>query len=531
MTRRNAKTPAIRGQAAAVRDPAPERTSSVVAAHWRLLAGAAVLPVLATLILFAFEIPLGKPGKFVYLYSPIVMQRLGAVPAALAIGTLLACSVALVCSPHPWRRRAGYLLAAVGCVGGTGWIFVAPPQFRSQHVLNMQSPSHDGAFLLEAAHARGVGVRAYLRSFPERTRKPPAEMRGTRVISNPPAMTLIAVGTLSLLEHSPRVRRAVAAMGLEDELPAELARIVIDSIGLAFALALLGLLAAPLLYAANRVLVSAPVALTLALVVSLSPMTLLFGPGKDPVQMSTVGLLLWLWLLAWRGERGWAAVLAGGVFVLVCLISLVHVWIAAIVFVAGVLSTPTGGRLRFILRNGVPAAAGAAVVVLALAVLADLDFFRCAWFSARAQSEITRGDDAMPFVWQSLGVPLFLLFAGPAFWCVSLWRSRGGQRERDADARFGACLVAGSAVVMLATVGFTNVETPRLWMPFMPLLLLGGALRIPAMRNVNRRLAIFLGALVLVQVAASALQWTVMDMREAETRLLLSRDGGPRYFY
>ena len=76
---------------------------------------------------------------------------------------------------------------------------------------------------------------------------------------------------------------------------------------------------------------------------------------------------------------------------------------------------------------------------------------------------------------------------------------------------------------MLATVGFTNLETPRLWIPFVPLLLLGGMLRIEALRQPSRRLALALALLVATQITAAALQWSFMDMRETETRLAEQR--------
>jgi hypothetical protein len=324
------------------------------------------------------------------------------------------------------------------------------------------------------------------------------------------------------------VRRALYALGAEDDLPPAMNRLVTASTGFSCALLLLWLLAAPVLYWSGRLFFSPPIAMVFALVCLLSPMTLLFTPGKDPGQLLTVAVPLWLWLSASRRERLWAAALAGGVLVLACLVSLVHVWIAAVVFVAGVFSTPGGSRARFVLRNGLPAACGALAVIGALALFADMNFFASAWSAARAQAEITRGGDAMPLVWQVLGVPLFVLFAGPALWCVGLWPARG--RLHDAEARFGLYLLAGCAAVMLATIGFTNIETPRLWIPFTPLLLLGAALRLPMFRQPGRKAAMLFAALVFAQFAASAVQWSLMDMREAETRLLRSGEATPRFF-
>jgi hypothetical protein len=178
---------------------------------------------------------------------------------------------------------------------------------------------------------------------------------------------------------------------------------------------------------------------------------------------------------------------------------------------------------------GLPAIAGAIVIFGAVAVLGGLNVLAAFWAVARAQAEVTRGAGAMPLAWQTLGVPLFLLFAGLALWFVVLSLPR--QRLRDADARFGLFLLTGSAVVMLATVGFTNVETPRLWIPFTPLLLLGGALQLPLFRSPSRSTAALLAVLVFAQFAASAVQWSLMDARETETRLLEQADGGARLFH
>ena len=488
----------------------------------------ALLLVLVAIVLFKLDVPLGRPGQFTYPYSPIATQRITALPDALVLAALLAAGIGLVCAARRWLRLAGFLLAVVAGVALAGWVYFAPPQFRSQQFFNMQSPSHDGAFLTEAFHARRVGLQEYLQGFPERARTPPDEMRGTRVISNPPATTLLAAGTIGLLEASPRLAGWLRAVGVNEQLPPREEWLVTASAGFSLLLLLLWLLAGLPLYAAGRLFLSPPAAAAIAVVCLFSPPTLLFAPGKDPAQLLTVALPLWLWLLAWRRHRPWAAALAGVLFTLACLVSLVHVWIGVIVFVATALRTPAGRRRRFVLGICTPALAGALAVVGGLALLAGTNFLACAWAAARAQAEITRGADAMPLVWQALGLPLFLLFVGPALWSVGLWLLR--RRLRDGDARFGLCLIAGAAGIMLATIGFTNVETPRLWIPFAPLLLLGAALQLPLFRRPGERAAVLLAALVFVQIGVAAVQWSLMDMREAETRLLERGPSGPRMF-
>ena len=509
---------------------AREPHTAVDAWDWRLLAVAALFPLLVLVVLHAFRVPLGKPDKFVYLYSPpgIVSHRVAAVPAAIGLAALPAGGVWLAFSGRRRRRRAGLVLVAAGCVALGVWAYCAPPAFRWQHFFNMQSPSHDGAFFGEAYYARRVGLKGYLHDFPQRARTPPEEMRGTRVISNPPGATLIAVGTSSVLERSPRLRNWVSTISVDAELPTEMVRLVTVSLGFALGLQLLWLLAAPFLYWSARVFLSAPAAAVFAIVCMFSPMTLLFAPGKDAAQLLTVAVPLWLWLRAWRRQEAWTAVLAGALFMLACLLSLVHIWIAAIVFVASAVGTPASAWQKFALRTCLPAVAGAFAVIGILRFLCNLDVYASAWAAACGQAAITRSVDAMPLVWQMLGVPLFLLFAGPALWCVGLWLPR--RHLYDVEARFGCCLSLGAVAVMLATVGFTNLETPRLWIPFTPLLLLGAALQLSVFRQPDRRAAALLATLVFVQLAASAVQWSLMDMREAETRLLHDEHGNARFF-
>ena len=505
--------------------PAPD---SADRRDWGLLALGALLPLLATALLYALDIPLGKPRQFAYPYSPICLRRLAAVPSVIALAGVLAAATSLFFSPRRPVRALGGLVAVLAACGAGVWVYVAPPQFRSQHTFNMLSPSHDGAFLTEGRYLLRTGVREYLRHFPQRAQSPPQAMRGTRVISNPPGTTLLAAGTLRLLALSPGLACWIAGWGLEPDVPAEGRQVIIDSLAFSVALWLLWVLAGPLLYLANRQLLAPAAAAVVALLCWLSPATMLLTPGKDTAQLLTTALPLCLWLLAARRGRAGAAFLAGAAFVLACLLSLVHIWIAAIVLCATTIAAGPEGRRRLAVRCVIPAAGGAAVATAALYALLDANLPAIAWSAARAQAEVTRGAGAMPLAWQALGIPLFLLFAGPALWCCGLWLARG--RLRDADARCGAGLVLGSLLVMVATVGFTNVETPRLWIPFTPLLLAGLALQLPLFRSPGRKAATLLTMLVFVQLGAAAVQWSLMDMREAETRLL-ERAGGARLFH
>jgi len=493
---------------------------------WELLALAAFLPLAVGVVLFQLDVPLGKPGTLVYPYSPLAARRILELPVAWLLAGALALGAWLAAAHNGTRRTGGVALVGLGCTAMAVWSFMAVPDHLRQHFFNMQSPSHDGAFLKESEHV--TGVSDYLREFPQRAATPPAEMKGTRVISNPPGTTLLAVGVRRLLGASPLLVRLLdRTLRSEGPLPSDVRAQAIPALGFAWSLTVLWLLSTPFIYASARLFVAPGSAAVLTVACFVSPATLLFTPGKDPAQLLTVAVPLWLWLGAYRRGWVWPAVAAGGVLVLSCMVGLVHAWVAAALWVACALhARGTGGRWRSLwLRNSLPALAGALAVTLLVYLLWDWNVLASAWAATRSQAQVTRGPEAMPLVWQVLGLPLFLLFAGPAIWATGLWLARG--RVRDDDARFGGYLLASTALAMLVTVGFTNLETPRLWIPFVPLLLLGAALQLRVLRAPAGRSALVLAVLVFTQVAVSAAQWSLMDMREAEIRLLAD---DPRFF-
>lgn len=486
---------------------------------------AAALPVGALLVLRALDVPLGQPGRFTYLYSELASLRQRSLPAGLILAAAAATGIWLLAGAACRARIAGGALATLAVGGLAAWAYLAPPAHLSQHVFNFQSPSHDGAFVHEARGVRAVS--AYLAAFPQRAGSPPAAMRGTRVISNPPGATLLALAAGALLDRVPPLRGVAVASfderGLDPEFVASAAH------GLAFAWLLLFLWAASaaVLYLAAREVLPSHVAAAAALAAVCSAPTLLFSPGKDPAQLFSTGLVLWLWLRGLRHSSPLWALLAGVTLVPAVLMSLVHLWIAAILVVATLVPAvrPAAELRRRMVRLVIPAATGAALGAAALYVACGLDLPATVRAVAAAQAAVTRAaPDAMPFTWQLLGIPLFVLFCGPAVWCAGMAVVRpcdtaGRAAGAAADGLSGGGLVAASCVVMLATIGFTNAETPRLWIPFVPLILLGAALRVqsglaaPAARGL-------LAVLVFAQVASAVVQWSLMDMREAEMRLI-----------
>lgn len=507
--------------------PRRDASSGIDWRHARLvLLVAALLPLAATVLLRQGHVPLGCPGRFVYLYSPVAAYRLAAVPAAVLLAAVLAAGTWLAGAAVASRRRWGLALVAVGAAALATWAYVAPPSYRMQHIFNAESPAQDGAFVHEAL--RVTSVREYLHDFPRRAQAPPAAMRGTRVISNPPGLTLVAVGVERLVRQFPFLHELALGRLVNELPPTESARALqyANAVGLVFfwVLTALWVLAAGVLYWLARLYLPPVTAVAYALCCVFAPATLLLTPGKDPAQLLSVAVPLYFWLRAVRRDRVVPAVLGGLVFPIVCLTSLVHLWIAAIVLVATWRCAEQ--RPRFLVRAVLPALVAAAIGAFGLYLLCGVNLIAIARSVARAQAEVTRGPSAMPLAWQLLGIPLFLLFVGPACWTTTASAALpqlGLRGPADRDTRLGRWLLVATAAVMLATIGFTNLETPRLWIPFTPLLLLGALLQLTALRRPDRRVVWLLALLVAVQVVASALQWSQMDMREAETRLAEQR--------
>jgi hypothetical protein len=480
---------------------------------------AAAVPALITIILHCLRVPLGLPRRFVYRYTPVFNWRLAETPWALLWTAAITLGVWLALGSTARRQRAGLLLAFGGVIGFGTWSYVAPPDHVVQHVFNMLSPSQDGAFLREALAVQDV--RTYLRDYPQRAQTPPAEMRGTRVISNPPGTTLLAAAVRHSTATHPSIRSAFQPE-FESDNPAlaGFAEEAADALAFAWLLTALWITAAPVLYALGRLYFPPGPSLVFAVCALVSPMTLLFTPGKDTAQLLTVAVPLWLWLLAER--RGWwaAAAGAGVASIVAVMVSLVHVWVAAVIVVATILHAwrDPQRRTRVLRVCILPAAAGAILALLVLYIACDANVPATVWAVAQAQSRVTRGPDAMPLLWQCLGGPFFLLFAGTALWATALWPRAA--RISDEPARLGGWLIVGCLLVMVATVGFTNIETPRLWIPFTPVLLLGLALRLRDFRLSSSQTNWPLTALVALHLLMSVLQWTLMDVRESEYRLI-----------
>ncbi len=489
-----------------------------------LLVLGAALPCLVLAALRATDVPLGKPGKFTYLYSPLLTERVQALLGGVAASAVCVAGVWHLGADVDRQRRLGGWLTGGGAAALAVWSFVAPPAFRSQHVFNATSPSHDGAFLTEAEFAGNAGWSHYLRHFEQRTRTPREVMRGTRVLSNPPGATILAGFAIALTESPALFEIAYRSLVREPGQP-ELrgSERVLPTRAMVYSLLLwaLWVASAPLWYLLAREALPPAGAAVLMLACVFSTATLTFSPGKDPAQLLTAAIPLYCWRRAARGGVGWALA-AGATFAAGCLFGLVHLWIGAAVLAATVVATPVRELPALALWRILPLTLGAGAG-FACAALAGFNALTALPAVAAAQALVTRGPDAMPLLWQLLGLPLFLLFCGAPVWLAVAHPVGAG-----ADRRFGIGLLVATGVIALATLGYTNAETPRLWLPFAALLLLGAAHAGGSAWWADRRvLAVTLAA---AHLFGSLVQWSMMDMREAENRLIVVEGDSPRFF-
>ncbi|MCC7293472.1 MAG: hypothetical protein IT449_15540 [Phycisphaerales bacterium] len=549
---------------------------------------AATVPLGALVGLFLLGIPLGQPDYLIYRYSPLALWRLlcclpaWGLTAAVVWGTW---RVAIRRSSDgkggavkaPRHKPGGPLEVDAGgaacpraggyrwMLGGCGlllaaWTFVAPPRFVSQHIFNLQSPAQDGAFVWEAMQVHSA--RDYLATgFLERLELEPGQMRGTRVLSNPPGMTLLAVGARRLLRAFPALDAEVGAvMDWFESVHADWPEDFRVSLVFGAWLTALWALAVMPAYAMARLWLPVAPALAIAAACVWNPSTLNFTPGKDPAQMLFAMLLMWTGLRAYLRQRSGWAILCGALFTLSLMVGLIHVWIALILLAGtGWHAVAVRGNARaWLARIVVPAALGVVASWLTIRAAWNHDVLYTAWRVAQRYPHLQKYliHGAYTFV----GFPVFLLFAGPTFWalatCIRPKRDAGDELER-----LGACLARVAAACMIYCYFFANNnEIARLWMPFIAVLtaamsmrrraalgacaseiactrgnvrMSGNAAASPSRRGSPKQqgsqdsvpagahspvgLAILL---LTLQLVCTTLHWSMMDAREAEWRML-----------
>lgn len=483
---------------------------------------AGMIPLLALLGLFLADVPIGQPLFLVYRYSPLVAQRMVRAAPAVAVGAI---ALAILLRAY---RGGGELSprAAVGLVlcwaALTLWTFAGPPQHATQYLFNMLSPSHDGAFVLEA---RQVGsVREYLsEGFYERLRLSPEQMRGRRVLSNPPGVTVASILCERLVTRAVWLRAALISLFDLHEFDdprqqTEFAAAFLLSMIFTAAWAAAVFFA----YALCRTCLPQASALCVAFACVFNPAAVNFTPGKDPAQLLTVLALLCGWIKAYYSGSRWWAFASGAALALGTMVGLIHLWIGAIIAAATLWHAARRKSVKSWFASGAgPAALGfAAVAVISYAAL-DWSLPRTILRVALRYAEIQLPVITDPWYWTLVGLPMFLLFVGPLLWAQAL-ACRG--RADDETGLLGRNILLGTLAVMAYTYLFANnSETPRLWIPFVPLLLFGMAMRGPLFREDSPGARRALILLIGLQFGVTIAQWTLMDMRETEWRLITER--------
>jgi hypothetical protein len=490
--------------------PIPRPPSRAIAG---LLGASFVVPLGIILLLVALDVRLGQ-GYFAYRYSPVRNLRTPRALPAVVVGAAVAGALVLLNKRQRDKTFAAHAILIAAAFGAGAWCWFAPPAYVNQQMFNMTSPSSDGAFAVEAKTI--ASLPAYLRGFPERLKKSPGEMGGTRVLSNPPLATAVAY-------------TQVGGTGLETwlirtmELPPEHARDVAYSLRVSILLCAIWVASAFAAYALGRVFLSPAGAAAFAAVVTFNPCTIHFVPGKDPGQLLTINLMLWAWFFAWRRRAPLVAALGGAILTIGATAGLIHIWIAAVAVLATAWHAARRERnaMTVLLVNCVAAAAGALAV-------AGVVYFVFGWnipatllAVSRRWSEIQRTFDMSRPTWFLIGLPIFLLFLAPGFWTLTGLSLR---RRRISLGTRLALVTLGVMLLIYVVMGVTY-ELPRLWVAFLPTLLLGLMMDRPMMTSpgVHPRVARALALIVFVHVAYTAMHWTLFDARESEYRLSTER--------
>lgn len=497
---------------------------------WAALAVFALLTTGLLYILYTREVPLGETGRFVYRYSKMLPIRLGRGAALLPVVGLFAVAARMLARPR--AARAGLLVGGIAMAGLTAWTWWEPPYFLQQHSINLLSPSHEGAFLIEAITQVKPSASDYLRRFDrERLTRSVEEMRGTRVLSNTPGTTLLAYGTIRAWPSDVREPGVFEEYLLRSETRPEDVPAVAYAMKFSVVLTVLWGASSVFAYLLGRQFLSPLGAGLFALLVTFNPATANFVPGKDPAQLLTINAMLWAWFVGVkRRSAPWTAA-AGGVLVVGMAWGLIHVWVALAALVATAWHArrdrePMGGA---VVRYLVAPAAGAVAVALAIYLATGWNVVGTLLAVSRRYADVQQWIKYDRHLWFWIGAPLFLLFVSPVVYALVAARRRAWWRPGDEGWRVLVSTVVTMAVVYVVGVTY---ELPRLWVAFVPLLTLGAVAGWPALRvRDGRRVVGFVIVLVVVNCVTTAMHVAALDARESEFRLQVNQGGGgPRFF-
>lgn len=512
-------------------DPRKSRSGSIPRRICLGIFFSAIPAILLLVALRAAGVPLGERGRMVYGYSGFMVDRLltrtwPLLPASAGV----AAGVWLLGSAGRGRRAA-----AAGAMALSGamailaaWSWWAPIAAVGQHVLNLGSPGQDGAFVIESRTQ--PTARAYLHTVDRRISMSPDALGSTRVISNPPGMTLLVYGVRAAFPAAGAgppgalERWLVRDEGIDAAGAAALAPAVRLSIALTAAWAGSALFA----FLLGRQFLSRAGAAVFMLVVTFNPCTLNFTPGKDPAQLLTINAMLWAWFAAWRARRAgrstvWAG--ASGLALGIGMIfGLIHAWVIAIAVAAVGWEAARVRRLRsLLLRQILPLTLAAAATIFLIGAAFDWNVSRTLVLVWRRFNEVQRMIYPNRTLWLAIGLPIFLLFLSPGTLLPTWLSLRRSPRHRSREPLARPLLVATGAAMAITYVVGVSYELPRLWVAFLPTLTLGAMAAAPLFRDESPRGRPALLALALAQIAFSAVHFCVMDARQSEQRITSGR--------
>ncbi|MCH7840128.1 MAG: hypothetical protein IID38_07830, partial [Planctomycetes bacterium] len=248
-------------------------------------------------------------------------------------------------------------------------------------------------------------------------------------------------------------------------------------------------------------------------------------PGKDPAQVLTVLAILYAGLAGYTRSRRLPCLACGSIFALSLTIGLVHIWVVLILVAATLWQSYRRGPglSHYLQRVILPAAIGFALVAACLQSLLGWNILKTSLAVVQRYPDVQV--NVINGYWTMVGLPMFILFAGPMMWCLVTVLRRD---RHDSTSSLGRSLVFSSAMVMTFSYFFANNnETPRLWIPFLALLPVGLAMGRDLFRrgsDQHRRICL---VMIALQIGVSVLHWSMMDVRESEFRLLPGPDGSP----
>lgn len=441
------------------------------------------------------------------------MRELRTLRSFGAIGiALLACGAIGLLAKRE-TRKWGIALVFTSWAAWGVWSFYAPPQPMTQQMFGMTSPSTDGAFVFEAMIAPSTGE--YLRGFDRTLSRSVQEMRGTRVLSNPPGMSVVArwiadcpIGRESLEEWLVRVQQIE---------PLDVHRVG-TALRVGMVLCAIWALAGMVMFGLGREFLSPAGAAVFSVLVTFNPCAVSFVPGKDPGQLLTIGLMLWALLAGWKRKSLPLVALGGALLAIGLSFSLVHLWVAAIAFAA-----VCWDERKLLWWEMTASAFGAVVIVGLVYMIFGWNMPMTLIAVSRRWGEIQKTFEMSRLIWFLIGLPIFLLFLAPGIYALGALSLR--RRRLNFGTRLALCTLGAMAFIYVV-IGLTY-ELPRLWVAFLPTLVLGLSIDRPLLRGnattFRRRVAVALILIIAAQVSFTAMHWTLFDVRELEFRLVSQR--------